>query len=1795
MATKLTARSKELVDALIASTKEDEGFRAFTYIDPEALKRGDKDHLAIGYGFDLKTGPFTDEQKKKWKAQGITRKEADKVIVDIMEDYALELDDNHPTWNSHPDEVAKTLLDMNYNMGITKLNKFGGMWKALDKSDYSRAREEVLYVNPDAALLQLQRTPYWNQTKSRAIDNANKIGQTVLPFQRPGEVIDAIKNMIPEDMKQQIKGIVADIKDIPADIKKRLLGDVGNFLENFSEEEVAPELEEVQATGKKKPSAKFEEFKATLDPVTSRGKKKPSAQFDELQPELEGITPRGKKKPTSPALQELDAILDYIHPTAKKKLITQIEELSPIFNPAASKGKKKANAQFEEIKPTFDEINSAGKKKPGAVPVDDTTSFTAIRRKELSDKRSFLPDELIPPASSTPPEWMPRGIESPEKPILPQQQPPTPSAASTSPLIPKTPAMDTSYEAPQADLRAPNTTLPQESTQYENVPSVPSPGVVAPTPQAAVQASQDVVQTVQETAPVSLIHPKVGRPVADGKGGWVSPDQLDSIMTGMVKTHKTDYTPADVARVSHAMTTTRGVTDFNPYTSERFFKNFDQTDNMSQNLYTVLASRFPELAASVEGYDHEEANAFAGLSVEDRRAKLIADDAADIEDKFGWLPPHHKGLAGWTGAGAKYILDPMNLVPMASVAKVGMAGAVASTAAFGAADAALYDMAQKGELDAGDIAIGAAIGAVIPPAFEIGKAALKYIRGAVDSVKPIKAPELLEAIEIDKGLLNSVELDPDKMGYNLAEVEFYADNLNYKFSLDSTTEMTNADRISMSFLDDKVDPSNTFRNHTQEQRAAFTPEMQKLEKESWGQNWKMIMDSPRGVEMSLKAISRGNTIRMNADPSGKIHRALAEAGKEGPSTKVGTKDVKKFLKGRKIYEGTPAKGTELADGTIATGEFGSDLEAMYAEDFFEKATNVEYLRGLKEISEVANVGAAAKAQRALEEISLQKDSLDIAFGKLNRTVKGKYFKAMKKAFKGTDAEWRVRTQNWGPSDMTTQVLEGNVAWTSDVAQAMQPSVVQRGGFDADAIYKAIADDVALTDTNRWFLQDWADNITAKYANGKVLTRPSAVLNSYGMPGRMAHTLMRKTQAAYERKASGAIVGSKSDFYTNGLRYSKKNQEIIVNLLRKIPTEASPKHLRTAQALRRRYNQTVLDAQEIGIYSAKEADALIKNAAEKGYFPRVVDKLFLNSKVGKQMFLDDTTKIVFTNKTIAERAIQKMVGKDSKTYQQIIDGINKNADGKYVIGHKAAEHIFNNSDRFTDVVRSTHLETSRRIPEEFEELMQKYWINDFDMVNTRYFDQAYRRIEWARNWGKKDEMMDLFAAEIEAKFPGQEREATLKQLYWGRVGDRNNEGVKSFIDQKEHTRKITRAVSAFEILKLATSPIINVGQFSVNAPTIALGYRSVSTYKAYSSALKAQYKAVKGSLQSVDSIDGSAVEMAKRHGAIHQSITTAAGGEIARDGHTLGGKLLKGVWNPLSYLSDPTKFLKAIGFTTTEEWNRTAAYFYGRDLVEHMLENKIKLLKLQATGKLKKRHITQMRHIDRDLSGLGIDPSVMPENISIKEIDDTAKMLAGEWDLATDDAALKMVADSQFAMIPGERPFIFDNANFKLFLMFKSFAFRQGTIVKDNIIKPATQYMATKGKEGSVRPLIHYMLPVAGVGGTLAGIRTFIKGDDNDLSGFAWWANGIYSAGGAGLAADFATKAAKSPLGIAQNLAGPAGGDVGNIIYGGARAIQSGDVKDFGTYLAKTVGPGPKVIANFIDEMEDLLFKKSMTD
>lgn len=109
---------------LLESLKKHEGLRLKAYQDSEGV-------WTCGYGRNLQQLEITKDQAEVWLIE-----DAAKAIK--------ELDRAFPGWKDHSEVRQNVLIEMQFNMGASRLAGFLQFWNAMRAKDYKRAAAEML-------------------------------------------------------------------------------------------------------------------------------------------------------------------------------------------------------------------------------------------------------------------------------------------------------------------------------------------------------------------------------------------------------------------------------------------------------------------------------------------------------------------------------------------------------------------------------------------------------------------------------------------------------------------------------------------------------------------------------------------------------------------------------------------------------------------------------------------------------------------------------------------------------------------------------------------------------------------------------------------------------------------------------------------------------------------------------------------------------------------------------------------------------------------------------------------------------------------------------------------------------------------------------------------------------------------------------------------------------------------------------------------------------------------------------------------------------------------------------------------------------------------------------------------------------------------------------------------------------------------------------------------------------------------------------------------------------------------
>lgn len=112
------------MEEMIEHIKESEGYERFVYKCPAGV-------LTVGYGRNL-------------ESNGISEEEAEFLLMNDIKKVIADLDLFLPWWSLMSEKRQMVLIDMGFNLGITRLNKFTKTLTEMQQGNYIKAADMML-------------------------------------------------------------------------------------------------------------------------------------------------------------------------------------------------------------------------------------------------------------------------------------------------------------------------------------------------------------------------------------------------------------------------------------------------------------------------------------------------------------------------------------------------------------------------------------------------------------------------------------------------------------------------------------------------------------------------------------------------------------------------------------------------------------------------------------------------------------------------------------------------------------------------------------------------------------------------------------------------------------------------------------------------------------------------------------------------------------------------------------------------------------------------------------------------------------------------------------------------------------------------------------------------------------------------------------------------------------------------------------------------------------------------------------------------------------------------------------------------------------------------------------------------------------------------------------------------------------------------------------------------------------------------------------------------------------------
>lgn len=637
-----------------------------------------------------------------------------------------------------------------------------------------------------------------------------------------------------------------------------------------------------------------------------------------------------------------------------------------------------------------------------------------------------------------------------------------------------------------------------------------------------------------------------------------------------------------------------------------------------------------------------------------------------------------------------------------------------------------------------------------------------------------------------------------------------------------------------------------------------------------------------------------------------------------------------------------------------------------------------------------------------------------------------------------------------------------------------------------------------TDGDNWFelLRGWSTS------------RPKHIIgNHFGQTGRIFADALERAQDNTDLLIANKMADFDALLARVGVKVNGPEVREAVELLQHVrkSAAATPIARKIAGLLQREFDQVLVDAVDADIMSAGRAAALKKRSRVKGYWPRVYNEAFLSTAEGKEKWMEVFANTRMTQEQMLD-TVEAILGKGNKLAQTIIKRL-KSGDGLVWMDRETAELLRKGKRKVTAVSRSGHLENTRTLHVKSEEILRPFLLDDPKAVITSYFDDVYKRIGMAKEFGAKDEKALALMKSIEES-QGTGAAKLAGEVYWHAVRDTRSMIIRQQASMPEGVESLLGRLDALETLKLTLSAVKNMGQATVNG-SVVLARMTGNPYKGLG--------VLASIAKQIRTNPGKFTEQAARSGAALETSILQVIGEYSKLTHRIAGREFTGVWSPLEMLNNPTKFLETVQFINAEKLQRNIASNMGRAYAEELQET---LKNIEIGGNVSPAKAARTKAA---LKELGISWEKGADNF-----DDDDFFRAG----------LRFSNKVNFRNRPGDAPILWGSPYASWFRKFKTFAFNQGAFLSDNILTPARN----GNIKGAAAALTAYLTVGGAVGWTTDRVTRLLAADDKDFSGTEQILRAWGAVGSAGLVMD--TLTAHNP---ATNVAGPAISDFEKVI------------------------------------------------
>lgn len=623
--------------------------------------------------------------------------------------------------------------------------------------------------------------------------------------------------------------------------------------------------------------------------------------------------------------------------------------------------------------------------------------------------------------------------------------------------------------------------------------------------------------------------------------------------------------------------------------------------------------------------------------------------------------------------------------------------------------------------------------------------------------------------------------------------------------------------------------------------------------------------------------------------------------------------------------------------------------------------------------------------------------------------------------------------------------------------------------------------------------------------GLAISRPIHKLEIMGPAGKELGRLMRHTELNID-----TTLGSLTHEISKAMKGLEPAEiENLARIRQGLAKPTSARQKAVADMIKQKFDDTVDQAVKVGIYT-KEKGAELKS---KDWWPRVYDQAYLLTREGEKHWEDVLMQQKWSKESL-ENALEHILHGDKDAIGQFITKMTKDGSGSYTMSRDMARQLRIQSEKSKVLARSGHLEKARTLSVENEEILAPFLVKDPQAVLTTYFSDAVRRLEMAKTFGANDEVAEQLFRSL-ANTQASQNHDFARNVFYQMAGDSRSKNVAAQANMRAGAKRIMGQIDALTTLKLSGSAIVNAGQTLVNGPVYMA--KANNPAKAFIMSIKGIGKA----------FTKEGKEFAARAGAANETVLMEMAGE-AMVQHSIMGRQLRGVFSPLEWVNNPTKFLKMVGFIAVEKMNRRIAANMGRVYFEDLMARKANIEAAMAAGK--KFSNKELLKVKRAMEEL-----YLPWDVAAKDL------TAQQADLASRRAGLAFSDTVNYRNTATQLPQLWGSPYARLFRKFKTFIFHHGAFIKDQVIKPAA-------KEGNFGPLMTYLGVGTAVGMSTVEFRKMINGDDEELTGTERYLAAMTAVGGLGIMQDTLASLTSGYAGKAVGfMGGPFVGDVARFL------------------------------------------------